>query len=149
VTHQFRIVWLNVALLENMPDGCFALPGNIDVLLSAEPARVLVPDVVAGAGVDMEGEGRYLEPANLRLVVEVVSPSSTTHDRVTKAALYAEAGIPAYWCVERGADGPTVHVHHLADGPTYVRTCVVRPGQTVTLDRPWPVTLTPPRRTSQ
>jgi Uma2 family endonuclease len=108
--------------------------------------------VVAGDGVDMLAGLRYLEPANLRLVVEVVSPGSTTHDRFTKPALYADAGIPTYWRIEVGSDGPTVHVHHLTT-PTegggnaaYTRACVIRPGETITLDRPWPVTLTPPQR---
>ncbi len=155
LTHQIRVGWLYVALLENTPDGCFAASGPVDVLLSTEPARVLVPDVLAGCGVDTEAELHYLEPAHLRLVVEVVSPSSTTHDRFTKPALYAEAGIPTYWRVERGGDGPSVHVHHLtspADGggdAAYTRICVIRPGETATLDKPWPVTLTPPRRTSR
>ncbi|MGI9032331.1 MAG: Uma2 family endonuclease [Acidimicrobiales bacterium] len=34
------------------------------------------------------------------LVVEIVSGGSRTHDRVTKRAAYAEAGIPAYWIVD-------------------------------------------------
>jgi Uma2 family endonuclease len=155
VTHQFRVTWLVEALLENMPDGCFTLAGPVDVLLQAEPTRVLVPDVVTGCGVDVEAELRYLDPADLRLVVEVVSPGSTTHDRFTKPVLYADAGIPTYWRVERGAAGPSVHVHHLT-GPTegggkavYSKACVINPGETITLDRPWPVTLTPPRRTSR
>jgi Uma2 family endonuclease len=34
------------------------------------------------------------------LVVEIVSPGSVTHDRVTKRATYAAAGIPHFWLVE-------------------------------------------------
>jgi hypothetical protein len=40
-----------------------------------------------------------------------------------------------------------VYVFKLAvDAATYTRTHVVRPGQTVTVDEPWQVTLTPPKR---
>jgi Uma2 family endonuclease len=37
------------------------------------------------------------------LVVEVISPSSTRYDRVTKLRYYAQLGIPEYWMVDPGA----------------------------------------------
>ena len=50
------------------------------------------------------------------LVVEVLSPSTTTRDRVEKLDLYAQAGVPEYWIVD-----PASHVveFHTLDGPTY------------------------------
>jgi Uma2 family endonuclease len=33
-------------------------------------------------------------------VIEIVSPSSGTHDRIRKAALYRNAGVMEYWIVE-------------------------------------------------
>jgi Uma2 family endonuclease len=68
------------------------------------------------------------------LVLEIVSGGSRTHDRVTKRAAYAEAGLPAYWlfdtlratvtCLrlagdayEPYAEGPVVEV----DWPVAVR----------------------------
>lgn len=73
----------------------------------------------------------WLDPAEVLLVVEIVSPGSEDVDRVTKHAEYARAGIPNYWRVERG--GPaTVYAFHLgtaADGrPSYI------PYRTVLLD---------------
>ena len=47
------------------------------------------------------------EPRHLVLVVEVVSPSSRTTDRLVKPVHYAEAGIPAYWRIETD---PTVEL---------------------------------------
>jgi Uma2 family endonuclease len=38
------------------------------------------------------------------LVVEIVSAGSATNDTVTKRAVYAAAGISAYWIVDHGGD---------------------------------------------
>jgi Uma2 family endonuclease len=167
--HQFYCGWLYEALVVYRPPGVVTLPGG-NVLLPGEPTRLLVPDVLAVRITDFNPAGRPLAvPAfAVALAVEVVSPSSTTHDRFTKPALYAEAGIPHFWRVEDGKDGPTVHVYALATGTEphinhtdagtdnrsgtdidggragYTRTHVVRPGQTTTLNVPWKVTLTPP-----
>ncbi|WP_035801023.1 Uma2 family endonuclease [Kitasatospora mediocidica] len=45
-----------------------------------------------------------LPVTSVALAVEVVSPGSRADDRFRKPGLYAEAGIPYYWRVERGAD---------------------------------------------
>jgi Uma2 family endonuclease len=144
--HQRYCGWLHEALLPNKPVDIDILPGA-NVLLPAEPAQLLVPDVLAVRATDIDVRANPLAvPASaVPLAVEVVSPSSTTHDRFTKPALYAQAGIANYWRVEIGPDGPTVHVYALVvDGATYARAHVVRPGRTVAVDAPWPVTLTPP-----
>jgi len=41
------------------------------------------------------------DPAAFALVVEVVSPDSVEEDRVVKPRVYAGAGIPEYWIVDR------------------------------------------------
>jgi Uma2 family endonuclease len=65
----------------------------------------------------------WLDPADVLLVIEIVSPGSESLERVTKPVEYARAGIPNYWRVERGMRA-TVHVLQLgtgADGhPVYV-----------------------------
>jgi Uma2 family endonuclease len=43
----------------------------------------------------------WLPAEQVHTVVEVVSPSNAANDRVLKTQLYAEAGIPCYWRVER------------------------------------------------
>jgi Uma2 family endonuclease len=40
----------------------------------------------------------------LALVVEVVSPGSKTDDRFRKPAIFGEALVPAYWCIELERD---------------------------------------------
>lgn len=49
-----------------------------------------------------------VDPADVALVVEVVSPSSLETDTVSKRAEYARAGIPAYLVVDVRAPRPTV-----------------------------------------
>jgi hypothetical protein len=152
---------LHEALLVNKPADVYVFEGA-NVLLPAEPTRLLVPDVlvVRAADIDLDGNPSAVPASAVPLAVEVVSPSSTTHDRFTKPVLYAEAGVPNYWRVECGVPGhsrsdglgagpagPTVHVYALAAGvAAYTRTHLVRPGQTVVVDAPWPVTLTAPER---
>ncbi|GAA4616411.1 hypothetical protein GCM10023195_72970 [Actinoallomurus liliacearum] len=52
-------------------------------------------------------------PAEVRLVVEVVSPESEERDRKLKPARYAEAGIAHFWRVEENDGRPVVYVHEL------------------------------------
>ena len=63
--------------------------------------RWLVPDTVVVRADAVARQPEYLAPEDVVVVVEVVSPSSVTHDRVTKRALYAEMGIEHYWIVEQ------------------------------------------------
>lgn len=52
--------------------------------------------------------------AAVALAVEVVSQGSRGDDRFRKPGMYAEAGIPFFWRVERGEDGsPVVYEFHL------------------------------------
>jgi Uma2 family endonuclease len=146
--HQVRCHWLQTALAAARPPGHVVLAGA-NVGLPAPRTRLLVPDVLAVCVTEDLRPDTLVVPAGaVVVVVETVSPSSVTMDRVTKPALYAEAGIPHYWRVERDDAsewGGTVHVHR-AEGGVYRRTHVVRPGQSVTLETPWPVTIAPPEK---
>jgi len=58
------------------------------IFISAERVGIVQENFVAGAP---------------ELVVEVVSPSTTVHDRVTKLPIYAEAGVPEFWLIDSQA----------------------------------------------
>jgi len=77
------------------------------------------------------------------LVVESVSPSSVTLDRVAKPAVYAEQGIPYFWRVDSlVGEGPRLQVYRLdAATGAYVLDMELGPGEHGGLTAPWPVTL--------
>lgn len=63
------------------------------------PGRILEPDVFVLPG-RLPADVRPQDVPLPALVVEVVSPTGRVFDRVTKRALYAEAGIEAYWVLD-------------------------------------------------
>jgi len=70
---------------------------------------VVQPDllVVLNNRKDIIQEQAIAGPPNL--VVEILSPSSKTTDRVDKAALYARSGIEEYWIVDPVVETVTVY----------------------------------------
>ena len=125
--HQ-RVSRRLLALLEMaIPSGHEAFHAPIDLDLHAgqrvQPDLVIVPT-------SSIGEKRLSLP--VLLVVEIVSAGSGTHDTVTKRAVYAAAGIPAYWIVEPNAGEITAL--RLDDTGTYQ---TYGHGSSVTLD--WPL----------
>ncbi len=62
-------------------------------------------------------------------------------DRLTKPALYAEAGIPCFWRVELD-EGPSAFVYRL-EADSYVQIDSARPGEDLVLEEPFPVRLDP------
>lgn len=55
----------------------------------------------------------WVEPAEVLLAIEIVSPGSEKLDRMIKPAEYARAGIGRYWRVEREAGPATAHMYSL------------------------------------
>ena len=85
------------------------------------------PDIVVcrEAGV---GRTVWIDPADVLLTVEIVSPGSQEMDRYLKPVEYAQVRVPHFWRIER--DGrPTVHLFGLGVGvtgdPAYVARGVV------------------------
>ncbi|NYH51900.1 Uma2 family endonuclease [Nocardiopsis arvandica] len=73
------------------------------------------PDIMLVRFEALESPDQTWFPAEMvELVVEVVSPDSEIRDRERKPRLYAEAGIPHFWLVEReGQRGAAVYVYEL------------------------------------
>ncbi len=107
------------------------------------PSALLVPDVLVASAAAVWNGSSVLSPPDVLLVVEVVSPSSRTMDRITKPTLYAAAGVPAYWRVELSESGSASVVTFRLNETTYVEQAAVSPGDEVDLGWPLPLRLAP------
>jgi Uma2 family endonuclease len=132
--HQTIVARLLTALEESCP-------AEYDVTQAVElrvsRTRSFIPDVLVTTADAAARRPSKFAPHEVVLVVEVVSPTSVTMDRITKADLYARAGIPFYWRVET-LQGIVVHTHRLDPDAT-----VYRPtgqfAKTVKVAEPWEI----------
>ena len=109
----------------------------------------LAPDVLVVSRELLRSEANPVPPELVHLVVEVVSPSSQSMDRLTKPAQYAAAGIPAYWRVETRPEVTLTAYELPAGAQAYREVGTWGPGETARLNVPFPVevpvdAITPP-----
>jgi Uma2 family endonuclease len=114
-----------------------AAPVELEVVeavnLRVGPSQFLIPDLLITRR--LEAVGTY-QPEDVVLVAEVVSPSTTTTDRITKPQLYAAAGIPWFLRVEPAfPQPPGLWLHRLA-GAAYIQHAQASAGGTLTLTEP-------------
>lgn len=110
MNHQLLLSRLIRALDPALPAGWEILaPAN----LRLSPARLVVPDLLVLSHVDRRAVAA--DPADVRLIVEVVSSGNASIDRMVKPSLYAEAGIEHFWLFDdlAAADGPSVRMFRL------------------------------------
>lgn len=99
------------------------------------------PDVVA-ASVPYAPDRTSFLPADVALVVEVVSAESENRDRRYKPTLYAEAGIRHLWRIEDEQGLPVIHTYERDDTTgVYVPTGVHR--EQLKARVPFPVDIVP------
>ncbi|MGH8774777.1 MAG: Uma2 family endonuclease [Jiangellaceae bacterium] len=126
-------------LLELLSTSC---PDHLEVFyapLDWQPDRrnSFEPDLLVVAKSDLVGRAIT---APLALAVEILSPSSRLRDTMLKFVKYAEGGIATYWIVDPAE--PSIVAYDLVDG-TYVEAGRAADAQSITLDRPYAVTVIP------
>ena len=132
--HQLGSQELGRALRDACPPHLyvFGLPINVDDPDSTH----FEPDVTV-----VRRDLAKIENADLPLLaVEVRSPSTASRDAVLKRREYARLGMPSYWMFD--VDAPSLVVLELVDGD-YVETARATGDQSLTVTRPFPVTLNP------
>lgn len=107
--HQIIAARLGCALEDSCPPEFQATMG-VEVQINTH--RSFIPDVLVATDAAARRAGRHYRPHEVVLAVEIVSPDSMAMDRITKPALYADAGIPFYWRIETDV-GITVHTHKI------------------------------------
>lgn len=134
--HNIIARWIANVLCETVADGRFVV--GTDQSATIDQHNEPRPDVVVARARNLRRSPFSIHDAIL--VVEVVSPSSGLHDRETKRALYARAGIPSYWLVEPDEERPAIRLTEFALGPdkAYVRV-VERVTGVCRTEAPWPV----------
>ena len=91
--------------IESAGRDCVAFDNDIDIVLSEDPATVLVPDILVLCRDDMKQNREigkdpgkfYGAPA---LVMEVLSPATKRRDLGAKYAKYLQSGVREYWIID-------------------------------------------------
>jgi Uma2 family endonuclease len=119
--HQVVSGNLRQSIRENLP-ASLAVLQEVEITVEAGfPPTVRDPDlVVVNRGVVDRNPVR-VDPSDVVLVVEIVSPGSRRTDRVMKAYEYAKAGIEHYWIVDLDADPDERFLAHMLREGTYYR----------------------------
>jgi Uma2 family endonuclease len=132
--HQKLVLLLAAALEEGCPD---AFDVNHGVEVRLDTRRSFIPDVLVTTAEAAQRRSNKYTADEVVVAIEVVLPTSQAMDRVTKPALFAQAGIPHYWLVDP-ADSLTIRAFELEPGND-----VYKPGELftdeVTVERPWQI----------
>jgi hypothetical protein len=104
---------LDAAAMERNPGICMDTSSDFDVLLWGVPAATIrSPD--AALFDRAPDEVRPVPASHVKVIVEVISPSSRKADKLDKMAEYADAGIPFYWLVWLSGDHVlSINIHVL------------------------------------
>ena len=135
--HQTIAGRLMVALEQNCPDE-YDVTQGVEVRISRK--RSFIPDVLVTTAAAAARRTAKYEPHEVILAVEIVSDGSQAMDRITKPALYAQAGIPFYWRIEI-EDGTLVVYTYRIDPVDEVYAQTGRWTTSVDTDEPFPVKL--------
>jgi len=112
VMHQSIIIYLLRKLadyLEGKPCRAFVAP--LDICLGAkgdDDNTVVQPDVFVVCDKTKIEKKRINGAPDL--IIEIVSPSTSRHDRIRKLNKYLQAGVREYWIVDPDDKAITVHV---------------------------------------
>jgi Uma2 family endonuclease len=138
VPHNTAASLLTEHLIRAAPEHLMASTAPFGINLDRRRTYYIPDIIVVDRGVR---KTRHLavEPSDVLLVVEVLSPGNRGHDLVAKRHDYGTAGIPQYWILDQ--DKETLTVLRLDEtGKQYVEAAVVRPGEPWHTDEPFPVT---------
>jgi Uma2 family endonuclease len=133
--HQLASGRLFILLAEACPAGLQTFFAPVD--WQPDLLTSLQPDLLVVRKEDIEIKN-ITRP--LVLAVEVLSPSTRRKDVFLKRSKYEDAGVENYWIVDPAV--PSITALELVDG-RYVTVGQATGDQSVTLEKPFPVTIVP------
>ena len=114
------MVWQLQRLVESQTPRAYEVLHRMAIKLTERTAPE--PDVSIMHAGAWDLDRSVLDPNDVVLVAEVISPESEERDREDKPLMYAAMGIPTFWLIERGPDNaPIVHEHHRYGGVYQLR----------------------------
>lgn len=137
VAHQ-RAVHRLAVLLEHTADGFEVLPA-VNVNLGGR--ALAVPDITVARTTAAAGDRPFVDAADVLLAVEVTTADTAVTDRITKPALYAEAGIGHLWRLDL-EPAPHLWVGALESG-AYATVARIPAGRSARIPAPLTVVLDP------
>ncbi|GAA3391752.1 Uma2 family endonuclease [Streptomyces roseoviridis] len=118
--------------------------GIYQTLGASIPSRdgLFIPDLAVMPEAALNTPGHFVPAADAELAVEITSPSNAGTDRITKAAGYAQAGVPLSLLIDSFAPGgPTVTLYGEPKGGVYRVLGAVPFGEKLHLPAPFDLTL--------
>jgi Uma2 family endonuclease len=118
--HQYVVKRVADALEDQLPSALVPLI-DVEVPIRRGPAAThRAPDVVVVPRAVLALDSPLVDPAEVLLAVEVVSPGSVSTDRILKVQEYASVGIPAYLIIDLMRH--ELIAHELKGSGTYAET---------------------------
>lgn len=129
--HRYMSFRLTTALFPRAEAGHLRVLQDVGVSLGTR--HVAIPDLAVIDAVPLDS--RIVDAPSVRLIVEIVSRSNASNDRVRKMNCYATAGIPWYLLVERWP-AFALRLFRL-DGDAYKAHATVGRGEVLRLTEPF------------
>ncbi|MFE3584688.1 Uma2 family endonuclease [Streptomyces vinaceus] len=137
--HALIIEWLTRVCMQHRPE--LWLYGEQGIKVQQYRQGRAKPDGALARSGSIGGQGEWIEPDPVLMVVEVTSYDSDTdrRDRQEKPKAYAQTGIPVYLLIDR--DNCLVSVYSEPDGQRYEDVHTVPFGRDIDLPDPVGITL--------
>lgn len=111
------------SFLKNKPCKVYVAPFDIRLNYDTTDDTVVQPDILVVCEADIRSKATLTDAGcdgAPDLAVEILSPSTSRHDRIVKLQQYEKYGVREYWIVDPEINGLTVYL--LENGRYFVRT---------------------------